>query len=98
MTRINSQPSTGRCEGRQQQHQKAKALRALQQQAAALTPQPYDWASDPIWFAPIPEPPDWNHLDDVIEALILADPFCHRSSSQAVDRLLLTAEAFGGQW
>ena len=64
MTRINSQPSTGRCEGRQQQHQKAKALRALQQQAATLTPQPYDWASDPIWAVPIPEPSDWDHLDD----------------------------------
>ena len=97
MTTEPSGPASINRAGRKQ-HQKAKALRALQQQAATLTPQPYDWASDPVWATPIPESPDCDHLDDVIEALILADPFCHRSASQAVDRLLVTAEAFGGQW
>lgn len=64
MTPLNPRPSTDRREGRHQQHKKVNALRSLQQQAATLTPQPYDWASDPIWATPIPEPPDWDHLDD----------------------------------
>lgn len=59
---LNPRPSTGRREGRQQQLNKVNALRALQQ--AATPAQPYDWASDPIWATPIPEPPDWDHLDD----------------------------------
>jgi hypothetical protein len=43
MTRLNPRPSTGRREGRQQQHNKAKALRALQQQAAAVPADPFLW-------------------------------------------------------
>ena len=62
MTPLNPRPSTDRREGRQQHHNKVNALRALQQ--AANPAQPYDWASDPIWATPIPEPPDWDHLDD----------------------------------
>ena len=60
---LNPRPSTGRREGRHQQLKKANALRSLQQQAANPA-QPYDWVSDPIWATPIPEPPDWDHLDD----------------------------------
>ena len=63
MTPLNPRPSTGRREGRQHQLNKANALRSLQQQAANPA-QPYDWVSDPIWATPIPEPPDWDHLDD----------------------------------
>ena len=39
-----------------------------------------------------------DSIDDQIEALILRHPDCPRAVSLNVDRLLLTAEAFGGQW
>lgn len=35
-------------------------------------------------------------IDDQIEALILQHPDCTKAASRRVDRLLLTAEAFGG--
>ena len=42
MTPLNPRPSIGRREGRQQ-HKKANALRALQQQAAAVPTDPCAW-------------------------------------------------------
>ena len=44
--------------------QQAKARIAVQAQAVAQAPAAYDWAQDPIWDAPIPEPPDWVGLSD----------------------------------
>jgi hypothetical protein len=43
MTRLNPRPSSGRREGRQQQLNKANALRSLQQQAAAVPADPFLW-------------------------------------------------------
>ena len=62
MTTQPSGPASTNRAGRKQAQ--AHALRSLQQQAATTPAQPYDWASDPIWATPIPEPPDWDHLDD----------------------------------
>ena len=43
MAPLNPRPSTGRREGRQQQLNKANALRSLQQQAAAVPTDPCAW-------------------------------------------------------
>ena len=60
MTRRHHRPAAKAPAARRQ----AQALAHLQKQAAAAIPQPYDWAKDPIWDEPIPEPPDWDTLDD----------------------------------
>ena len=47
-----------------QRTNQAKARIAVQAQAVAQAPAAYDWTQDPIWDAPIPEPPDWDGLSD----------------------------------
>ena len=57
MTDPQSRPASAKRAGRQQAH-----LSLQQQAAASQQPKPYDWAADPIWSVPVPEPPDWDNL------------------------------------
>ena len=61
MTDSTPRPAKSRSAGRK--NQLLQAHTRLQQQAAASQqPKPYDWAADPIWSVPVPEPPDWDNL------------------------------------
>ena len=105
MTPLNPRPSIGRREGRQQHHNKANALRSLQQQAAAQGA--HRLAIQAKAQAIVAQSDDLRrqvqqHLDkqqhalttaQLISLIIIRFPDCPRFASLMVDRLMAGDEA-----